>query len=109
MTFEEYQKESRKTAIYPNSGSNLVYPVLGLAGEVGEVAEKVKKAFRDDGGVMSDERKAALRGELGDVLWYVAQVATELGLSLEEVAKGNIEKLFSRKERGTLHGDGDTR
>jgi len=109
MTFEEYQKESRKTAIYPNSGNNFVYPVLGLAGEVGEVAEKVKKAFRDDGGVMSDERKAALRGELGDVLWYVAQVATELGLSLEDVAKGNIEKLFSRKERGTLHGDGDTR
>jgi len=109
MTFEEYQKESRKTAIYPNKDNNFVYPVLGLAGEVGEVAEKVKKVFRDDGGVISDERKVALKGELGDVLWYVAQLATELGLSLEDVAKGNIEKLFSRKERGTLKGSGDTR
>ena len=109
MLISDYQELSRRTATYPGAGENLVYPTLGLAGEAGEVAEKVKKLLRDDGGVMSDERRAALAGELGDVLWYVAQVATEAGLDLEEIAQGNLEKLLSRQQRGVLSGSGDAR
>ena len=109
MTFQEYQRESRKTAIYPLAGANLVYPVLGLVGEAGEIANKVKKIQRDDQGVMSDERREALREELGDVLWYLAQVATEINVDLNEIATNNLKKLFSRKDRGVLHGSGDTR
>ena len=109
MLISDYQELSRRTATYPGAGENLVYPTLGLAGEAGEVAEKVKKLLRDDGGVMSDERRAALAGELGDVLWYVAQVATEAGLDLEEIAQGNLDKLVSRQQRGVLSGSGDSR
>ncbi len=109
MTFEEYQKESRKTAVYPEVGKGFVYPALGLAGEAGEVAEKVKKIFRDDGGEVSPEKKEEIRKELGDVLWYVAQIATEFGLKLDDVAEANLKKLFSRKERGVLAGSGDNR
>jgi NTP pyrophosphatase (non-canonical NTP hydrolase) len=97
------------TAVYPNAGSNLVYPTLGLAGEAGEVAEKVKKLIRDDAGVLSDERRAAIAKELGDVLWYVAQVATEAELDLDEIAAANLQKLLSRAERGVLQGSGDDR
>lgn len=109
MLISEYQQRSRCTATYPDAGDNIVYPTLGLAGEAGEVAEKVKKLLRDDGGVMSDERRAALAGELGDVLWYVAQVATEAELDLQEIAQGNLDKLLSRQERGVLSGSGDER
>jgi NTP pyrophosphatase (non-canonical NTP hydrolase) len=109
MLISDYQELSRRTATYPGAGENLVYPTLGLAGEAGEVAEKVKKLLRDDGGVMSQERRAALAGELGDVLWYVAQVATEAGLDLEEIAQANLDKLLSRQRRGVLSGSGDSR
>ncbi len=109
MNFNEYQKESRKTAIYPNAGNNMVYPVLGLSGEAGEVAEKMKKIIRDDGGKISEEKRAEIKKELGDVLWYIAQIATELGVELDEVASENLEKLFSRLERGKLGGSGDNR
>jgi NTP pyrophosphatase (non-canonical NTP hydrolase) len=109
MTFEEYQKESRKTAVYPNVGENFVYPTLGLVGEAGEVAEKIKKILRDDGGVVSEEKRKEIAKELGDVLWYLAQISSELKLSLEEIAALNIEKLKSRAERGMLHGSGDNR
>ncbi len=109
LTFSEYQKESRKTAVYPNAGNNFIYPTLGLAGEAGEVAEKIKKVIRDKNGVIDEETKEKIAKELGDVLWYVAQLCTELGLSMEEVARKNLEKLFSRKERGVLHGEGDER
>ena len=109
MLLRDYQADSRRTAAYPDAGDNIVYPTLGLAGEAGEVAEKVKKLIRDDGGVLSDERRAALAGELGDVLWYVAQVATEAGLDLEDVARANLDKLASRAERGVLSGSGDER
>lgn len=109
MTFEEYQKQSRTTAVYPQAGENFVYPTLGLAGEAGEVAEKVKKSLRDHDGVIDDPRKRELAKELGDVLWYLAQLATELGLSLEQVAAENLAKLAARKERGRLHGSGDNR
>jgi NTP pyrophosphatase (non-canonical NTP hydrolase) len=109
MLISEYQERSRRTATYPGAGDNIVYPTLGLAGEAGEVAEKVKKLLRDDGGVLSEERRAALAGELGDVLWYVAQVATEAELDLEQIAHGNLDKLLSRQRRGVLSGSGDQR
>ena len=109
LTFEEYQRESRKTAVYPNRGNNFIYPALGLGGEAGEVLEKIKKILRDKHGEIDEEAREKLAKELGDVLWYVAQLCTELGLSMEEVAKQNLEKLFSRKERGVLHGEGDER
>ncbi len=109
MTFEEYQKKSRKTAKYPDAGSNFIYPTLGLSGEAGEVAEKIKKVIRDDGGEVLPLKKKEIEKELGDVLWYTSQLATELGLSLEEIAEKNIEKLYSRLDRGKLHGSGDNR
>jgi NTP pyrophosphatase (non-canonical NTP hydrolase) len=109
MDFNEYQKESRKTALYPEVNNNFIYPTLGLAGEAGEVAEKIKKVIRDKNGVIDDETREMIKKELGDVLWYVAQLATELGLSLDDVASGNIEKLFSRMDRGKLKGSGDNR
>lgn len=105
----DYQFEARKTAIYPDVGRNVYYPTLGLAGEAGEVAGKVKKIQRDDGGIVTDERRAALGKELGDVLWYVAQVATELGLTMDGIAQGNLDRLKSRQDRGVLTGDGDNR
>ena len=109
MRFSEYQRLSRETAIYPDLGNNIVYPALGLCGEAGETAEKVKKAIRDDGGTLTEERRAAIGAELGDVLWYAAQLATEAGLDLEELAEANLEKLLSRQRRSVLHGSGDTR
>ena len=108
MDLSEYQRQSRRTAEYPREAW-LAYPALGLAGEAGEVAEHAKKAIRDDAGKISDERKAAMSKELGDVLWYVAQLATELGLDLDEIAGQNLEKLFSRQARGVLSGSGDDR
>ena len=109
MDFKEYQEKSRKTALYPDLGNNFVYPTLGLSGEAGEVAEKIKKVIRDKNGVIDEETRILIKKELGDVLWYVSQLATELKLSLDEVAEGNIEKLYSRMERGALHGNGDNR
>lgn len=109
MRLSEYQQRSRATAVYPDAGENLTYPALGLCGEAGEAAEKVKKALRDDGGVLTDERRAALAAELGDVLWYVAQLATEAGLDLDAIAAENLDKLLSRKERDVLQGSGDLR
>jgi NTP pyrophosphatase (non-canonical NTP hydrolase) len=109
MTLDEYQTQSRRTAVYPTLGQSFVYPALGLCGEAGEVAEKIKKVVRDDGGVCSEEKKQEIKKELGDVLWYVAQVATEMGLSLDDIATFNLEKLLSRLERGVIHGSGDNR
>ncbi len=109
MTFDEYHRKVVSLAVYPNVNANLVYPLLGLNGEAGEVAEKVKKLFRDKGGVLDDERRMELAHELGDVLWYVSACANELGFTLEQIADMNIEKLESRKARGTIHGDGDAR
>lgn len=109
MRFSEYQLRSRATAVYPDAGSNIVYPALGLCGEAGETAEKVKKAIRDDAGTLTEERRAAIAAELGDVLWYAAQLATEAGLDLEEIAEANLEKLASRQQRAVLHGSGDNR
>lgn len=109
MTMDEYQAKARKTAIYPNIGSNIVYPTLGLCGETGEFAEKVKKAIRDDGGVITPERRIEIIKELGDVMWYIASIASELNLNLSEIANTNIEKLASRANRNKLSGSGDER
>jgi len=109
MNFNDYQTKSRKTAGYPTIGHSVIYPTLGLVNEAGEVAGKIKKVFRDKDGQISDETREALKAELGDVLWYLVQVATELDLSLDEIAEYNIEKLYSRLERGKIKGDGDNR
>jgi NTP pyrophosphatase (non-canonical NTP hydrolase) len=109
MDFNQYQTQSRRTAKYPPIGAGVIYPTLGLTNEAGEVAGKVKKIFRDKGGVIGPAEREALKGELGDVLWYLAQVCTELGLSLDEVAESNLKKLFDRLERGRIGGEGDNR
>jgi NTP pyrophosphatase (non-canonical NTP hydrolase) len=104
----EYQRLSRRTAEYPREAW-LAYPALGLAGEAGEVAEHAKKAIRDDDSVVSGERRDAMAKELGDVLWYVAQLASELELDLDAIAQTNLDKLLSRQRRGVLSGSGDER
>ncbi len=109
MDFKEYQKKSRKTAIYPQRGRNYIYPTLGLAGEAGEVAEKIKKVIRDKKGKIDKETGTEIEKELGDVLWYVSQLASELKLNLDDVAEKNIEKLYDRARRGKLKGSGDNR
>jgi len=109
MTFDEYQKQSRETAIYPNVGSNYIYPTLGLCGESGEVAEKIKKILRDQDGVFSVENLVELQKEIGDCLWYLSQLASELRLSLDQIAEENIKKLQSRKQRNVIQGSGDNR
>ncbi len=109
MNFTDYQTKSRATAKYPVIGHGVIYPTLGLVNEAGEVAGKIKKVFRDKEGQISDETRQALKAELGDVLWYIAQVATELDLSLDDIAEHNIAKLYDRLERGKIRGDGDNR
>ena len=109
MDFNDYQTKSRKTANYPAIGHPVIYPTLGLVNEAGEVAGKIKKVFRDKDGEISAEMRQALKAELGDVLWYLAQVATELEFSLDEIAEHNIAKLYDRLERGKIRGDGDYR
>lgn len=110
MTFDEYQTRARETAIYADDPcatyAPVIYPTLGLNGEAGEVAEKVKKAIRDDGGQYD---VVGIGLELGDVLWYLSNLAADLGLSLEDVAQVNLEKLASRRKRRKLSGSGDDR
>ena len=109
MDFADYQRRARATAVYPGLGESLAYPALGLCGEAGEAAEIVKKTLRDEGGVLSAERRDRLAHELGDVLWYLAQLATEAGLDLAAIAAANLDKLALRAARGTLHGAGNDR
>ncbi len=109
MKFSEYQEKSRVTALYPDKNNNFVYPTLGLVGESGEIAEKIKKVLRDNNGELTEDKKTEIGKELGDVLWYIAQLATELDMNLDEIAQGNIEKLYSRLERGKIGGSGDNR
>ncbi|HCR71075.1 MAG TPA: hypothetical protein DIW23_06495 [Anaerolineae bacterium] len=109
MNFNDYQTKSRATAKYPVIGHGVIYPTLGLVNEAGEVAGKIKKIFRDKDGVIGEAEKEALKAELGDVLWYIAQVCSELDLSMDEVAQANIEKLLDRQARGKIQGDGDNR
>lgn len=107
ITLAEYERKAAETAIYPSrlGVGGLLYTVLGLTGEAGEIANQVKKILRDDNGVLSDQRRDKIVDELGDVLWYVATTAQELRTPLEEVAKKNLAKLRARAETGTLAGD----
>lgn len=123
MDFNDYQSKAWTTALYLDKFKEQGYeeipsPVmkyLGLSytanglGEVGEIQGKIKKILRDQGGDITDDNREDLKKELGDVLWYVAAMCSELGISMQDVAEKNIEKLFSRKERGVLHGSGDDR
>ena len=111
LSFNEYQEKAATTAIYPHRHEigGLTYTVLGLNGEAGEVAEKLKKTIRDNNGKIDEARTYEIAQELGDVLWYVAETASQLGLSLGQIAEINIEKLFSRKDRKVLQGSGDAR
>jgi NTP pyrophosphatase (non-canonical NTP hydrolase) len=110
MNFEEYQNSTEQTAIYPKKTKDgLFYTALGLMGEAGEVAETVKRVIREKGSMADQETKDTLEKELGDVLWYVSQLANELGLSINDIAEKNIKKLMSRKKRDKLKGRGDNR
>jgi len=110
LDFRTYQEQARSTAVYPGMGEgNWIYPALGLAGETGEICEKIKKCIRDDGGKMKPERLADIEKELGDVLWYIAALGSELGLDMETIAERNLAKLAHRKKNGKIHGDGDHR
>ena len=106
LNFEEYSKIANSTKLYEDK---IIYPCLGLAGESGEVCDKVKKVLRDNAGIFSKERKENIMYELGDVLWYVNAIATDLGFTLEEVAKCNNDKLLRRLKENKIHGDGDKR
>ncbi|MGC8479664.1 MAG: nucleoside triphosphate pyrophosphohydrolase family protein [Candidatus Micrarchaeia archaeon] len=106
MDFSEYQENAKKTAIYPNNmEGSFYYPALGLAGEVGELLNKIKKIARDKKNPDIED----LKGEIGDILWYLSQVSTELGIDFNEVAEHNLQKLKSRNERGLISGSGDNR
>lgn len=122
MDFNEYQKKATTTALYLDgvrkkypSLPEEVYKLIGVTyvglglGEAGEVQNKLKKVIRDHQGEITPELQAAVKKELGDVLWYVATTCSELGLDMQDVAQDNIDKLFSRKERNVLTGDGDNR
>ena len=106
MNFNEYQKIARSTAVYPKE-SKVIYPALGLCGEAGEVADKIKKTIRGDSSL--DEVTGSIAGELGDVLWYLAILADDLGVELEDVAQWNVDKLNRRWRKGNIKGDGDNR
>ena len=109
MQANEYQTGALQTAIYPNMGQNFIYPALGLVGEAGEVAEKVKKIIRDGDGTLTDPDREKIAKELSDVCWYVAVLAYELDYTLEEVMQINLDKLRARQERGVVSGSGDNR
>jgi NTP pyrophosphatase (non-canonical NTP hydrolase) len=107
MTFDDYQIQALKTAVYPKQGENIFYPTIGLAGEVGELANKVKKLMRGDYDLR--DSKDAISAELGDVLWYCAAIASELNISLGAIAQYNLFKLAKRMDENKIKGSGDTR
>ena len=110
LTISGYQERAHETADYKGMNEeDYTYPVMGLAEEAGEVSGKFAKAVRDCDGIIDDERRQAIKKELGDVCWFVAEIATCLGLSLEDVMRANLDKLASRKARGVIHGSGDDR
>lgn len=113
MDFNQYQRAAQDFAVYPDNGAQtvneVVYTTLGLNGEAGELADHVKKIIRDDHGEITNERQRALIRELGDCLWYVAMCASELGVTLADVASINIGKLTGRKVNDTLRGGDESR
>jgi NTP pyrophosphatase (non-canonical NTP hydrolase) len=108
MEFNAYQEIAKSTAIYPKE-YNIIYPTLGLSGEAGEVSEKVKKVLRDENGIFTNQKRQEIAKELGDVLWYIANIASDFNISLCDIAQLNIEKLMSRQKRNKLQGSGDER
>jgi NTP pyrophosphatase (non-canonical NTP hydrolase) len=106
MDFDEYQRLSRQTAVYPHQGDNYIYPTLGLVSEAGELADRIKRIARDDDEVVTPGKVEEIASEIGDILWYAAQVSTEFGLSLNDIAQANLTKLLARLDKGTLHGFG---
>lgn len=109
MDFAAYQTAARVTAVYPED-ARVIYPALGLANEAGEVLGKIKKIIRDKGGDFGDPDSChAIQRELGDVLWYIAALCSDLELDMQDVAQENISKLDDRAKRGTIRGDGDKR
>jgi NTP pyrophosphatase (non-canonical NTP hydrolase) len=109
MTPNDYQTAALRTAVYPNIGQNFIYPCLGLVGEAGEVAEKVKKIIRDGDGTLTDSDQEKIALELSDVCWYVAVLAFELNYTFGEILQMNLDKLASRQQRGVISGSGDCR
>ena len=109
MDLNHHQTTALETAIYHNQGQNFTYPVLGLLGEAGEVADKLKKVIRDGDGLLTDPVRDAVAKELGDVLWYLAVLSYELDYDLNTIAQNNLDKLASRKARGVISGSGDNR
>ncbi len=108
MNANAYQEFTRTTAIYPKD-IEIPYLALGLAGEAGEVANKVKKILRDENGVLTEEKKVEIRKELGDAIWYLARLLDAVGVKFEDALEENFQKLSSRKARGVLSGSGDNR
>ncbi len=108
MQIDEYQKRAVSTAIYPHTAA-VTYPALGLVGEAGEVAEKIKKVIRDNEGIFTRDKREEIAKELGDVLWYIAALSRDLDIPMEDIALANLHKLASRKQRGKLQGSGDNR
>lgn len=110
MKFNEYQNEATKFSVMRGKDlSMLMYLTLGIVSEAGELADQVKKNFRDGTGKINPEIRNKLKGELGDVLWYVSELSNMLEFDFEDVAKYNLQKLTDRKERGVIQGDGDIR
>ena len=103
-----YQQVAKTTAIYPREQA-IIYPTLGLTGEAGEVANKVKKIIRDGTNKNNENLVQEISAEIGDCLWYISVLADDIGVKLSDIANGNIEKLANRKKKGTIHGSGDTR
>ena len=108
MTLNQYQEEALKTAIYPED-KKIIYPTLGLTGEAGEVADKVKKVIRDNNQEFTDEKKRQIALEISDVLWYCATLSHDIGYTLEDIAQMNVDKLASRQQRNKIGGSGDER
>ena len=116
LKIDEYQRKAHETANYPSvtigkeaHAIDYIYPALGLAEEAGEVAGKFAKAVRDNQGVLDEERRLQIEKELGDVLWFVAELCTVLNVDMGSIAQINLDKLASRKARGVIHGSGDDR
>ena len=108
MNFKEYQDKIKITSKYPST-LRVLYPALGLAGETGEVCEKIKKVYRDSNGIFTQDKVEEITKELGDVLWYIQALCNDLGINMQEVADKNVSKLLSRLDRGVIHGNGDNR
>lgn len=111
MDFDEYEKRARSTATFEGKQAEyeLMYLTIGISGEAGEIAEKVKKILRNDDGVITDEKREALKNEVGDVLWYLSQFSRTLGFTFSEAAEANLKKLADRRARNVIKSTGDNR